>query len=145
MAVVEGVGQHGCEYMTAGVVILLGPAGMNLGSGMTGGLVYALREAFEEGNCNQEFVRCAAIDEQEEEWLRSALREHVRLTGSPCARRLLRDAKSLPLERWEPVRLPCTVRETWAPILERWERRTILSLPLAGSPQSGESRDRAIG
>jgi glutamate synthase domain-containing protein 2/glutamate synthase domain-containing protein 1/glutamate synthase domain-containing protein 3 len=145
MAVVEGVGQHCCEYMTAGVVILLGPAGINLGSGMTGGLVYALRDALEEGSCNQEFVRRAAIGEQEEEWLRSALREHVRLTGSPCARRLLRDATLLPLERWEPVRLPCSIRETWAPILARWEKRTILSLPLPEALQARESGDCAVG
>ncbi len=145
LAVVEGVGQHGCEYMTAGVVILLGPAGINLGSGMTGGLVYALREALEEGSCNQEFVRRGATDEREEEWLRSALREHVRLTGSPCARRLLRDATPVPLDRWQPARLPCTVRETWAPILARWERQTILSLRLAEPLQSEQTGDRATG
>ena len=43
LAVVEGVGRHGCEYMTAGVVVILGPAGANLGAGMTGGLAYLLR------------------------------------------------------------------------------------------------------
>ena len=45
LAVVEGVGQHGCEYMTAGVTVILGPAGMNLGAGMTGGLAYLLRDS----------------------------------------------------------------------------------------------------
>ena len=45
LAVVEGVGQHGCEYMTAGVAVILGPAGMNLGAGMTGGLAYLLRDS----------------------------------------------------------------------------------------------------
>ena len=43
LAVVEGVGRHGCEYMTAGVVVILGPAGANMGAGMTGGLAYLLR------------------------------------------------------------------------------------------------------
>ena len=43
VAVVEGVGQHGCEYMTGGVVAVLGPIGLNFGSGMTGGLAYILR------------------------------------------------------------------------------------------------------
>ena len=45
LAVVEGVGQHACEYMTAGVAIILGPAGINLGAGMTGGLAYLLRDS----------------------------------------------------------------------------------------------------
>ena len=43
VAVVEGVGQHGCEYMTGGIVAVLGPIGLNFGSGMTGGLAYILR------------------------------------------------------------------------------------------------------
>src|SRR5208282_3243813 len=64
LAVVEGVGQHGCEYMTSGVVIILGPAGHNLGSGMTGGLVYALRSSLSGGNYNREFVRCEAVDDK---------------------------------------------------------------------------------
>ena len=66
LAVVEGVGHHGCEYMTAGVVIILGPAGMNLGSGMTGGLTYILRDALHDENYNHEFVRPAEIGESEE-------------------------------------------------------------------------------
>ncbi|MGA6953733.1 MAG: glutamate synthase-related protein, partial [Candidatus Acidiferrales bacterium] len=66
LAVVEGVGHHGCEYMTAGVVIILGPAGMNLGSGMTGGLTYILRDALQDQNYNREFVRPAEIGESEE-------------------------------------------------------------------------------
>src|SRR4029077_8841926 len=43
LAVVEGIGQHGCEYMTGGVVLVIGPLGLNFGSGMTGGLAYVLR------------------------------------------------------------------------------------------------------
>ena len=45
LAVVEGLGQHGCEYMTGGVAVILGSVGMNFGSGMTGGLAYVLRAA----------------------------------------------------------------------------------------------------
>src|SRR5246127_1219865 len=71
LAVVEGVGQHGCEYMTGGVAIILGPVGLNFGSGMTGGLAYVLRgEA--EGMLHREFVTLAEIEPQEEEWLRQA-------------------------------------------------------------------------
>jgi len=121
LAIIEGTGQHGCEYMTAGIAVILGPAGMNLGSGMTGGLTYILRDALTGDNCNHEFVRCAEIGdgagEQEEGWLRSLLQEHFRLTGSQRARRLLQSTHLLPLVRLEPVHLPCSIAETWAPFL----------------------------
>src|SRR5947207_3395484 len=54
LAVVEGVGDHGCEYMTGGVVLVLGPAGVNFGSGMTGGLAYLLTDLISEHTCNFE-------------------------------------------------------------------------------------------
>src|ERR1700691_3724741 len=123
LAIIEGAGQHGCEYMTAGIAVILGPAGMNLGSGMTGGLTYILRDALTGDNCNHEFVRCAEIGdgvgEQEEAWLRTLLQEHFRLTGSQRARRLLQSTHSLPLVRLEPVHLPCPIADTWAPFLTR--------------------------
>ena len=142
LAVVEGLGQHGCEYMTAGIVILLGRAGINLGSGMTGGLVYALRKSLAATDYNSEFVRRAEIEEPERAWLRQALTEHVRLTGSPKARCLLKSAlSSLLMVRLEPVALPCSVEQTWAPILSRWRKRDRRSLsvpvpPRAESPES---------
>jgi glutamate synthase domain-containing protein 3 len=142
LAAVEGVGQHGCEYMTAGIVILLGRAGINLGSGMTGGLVYALRKSLAATDYNSEFVRRAEIEEPERAWLRQALTEHVRLTGSPKARCLLKSAlSSLLMVRLEPVALPCSVEQTWAPILSRWRKRDRRSLsvpvpPRAESPES---------
>ena len=120
-AVVEGLGQHGCEYMTAGVVMVLGNAGRNFGSGMTGGLAYMLEDSAAEFMCNAEFVRSAEIGEQEDEWLRLLLGEHLRLTGSPQAKRLLRSASSLPLVRLEPVNLPCPLEDTWAPFLARFD------------------------
>ena len=123
LAIIEGAGQHGCEYMTAGIAVILGPAGMNLGSGMTGGLTYILRDALTGDNCNHEFVRCAEIGdgagEQEESWLRTLLQEHFRLTGSQRARRLLQSTHLLPLVRLEPVHLPCSIADTWAPFLTR--------------------------
>ncbi|MGB7752751.1 MAG: glutamate synthase-related protein, partial [Candidatus Acidiferrales bacterium] len=123
LAIIEGAGHHGCEYMTAGIAVILGPAGMNLGSGMTGGLTYILRDALTGDNCNHEFVRCAEIGDgvgdQEEGWLRTLLQEHFRLTGSQRARRLLQSTHSLPLVRLEPVHLPCSIADTWAPFLTR--------------------------
>jgi len=118
LAVVEGVGQHGCEYMTSGVVVLLGSAGKNFGSGMTGGLAYIPRTDLTTAEYNAEFLRWRELETAEEEWLRYVLRQHLRLTGSPRARRLLRSISPLPLLRLEPVSRPCSIEQTWAPFLE---------------------------
>jgi glutamate synthase (ferredoxin) len=116
-AVVEGVGQHGCEYMTAGVVAVLGAAGLNFGSGMTGGLAY-INRADVAGILNTEFVALAGIEQEEDEWLRILLKEHVRLTGSPRARRLLSVHGLLPLMRVQPVHFSGSVASTWRPVIE---------------------------
>jgi glutamate synthase domain-containing protein 3 len=134
-AVVEGLGQHGCEYMTAGVVMVLGNAGRNFGSGMTGGLAYMLEDSAAEFMCNAEFVRSADIGEQEDEWLRLLLGEHLRLTGSPQAKRLLRSASSLPLVRLEPVNLPCPLEDTWAPFLARFDGLHRSTVKVPGTPE----------
>lgn len=122
LAVVEGVGRHGCEYMTAGVVLILGPAGANLGAGMTGGLTYLLPanadDRFSDSHLNLESVRFATIEVQEEKWLRRILRRHLQLTGSPRAAELLAGT-GLPLLRVEPVAPPCSIEEAWSPILTR--------------------------
>jgi glutamate synthase (ferredoxin) len=118
LAVVEGIGQHGCEYMTAGIVVLLGPAGRNFGSGMTGGLAYMLRTELASTEYNAEFLRGREIEGYEEEWLRQVLRQHFVWTGSPQARRLLRSISPLPLLRLEPLARPCPVEQTWAPFCE---------------------------
>jgi glutamate synthase (ferredoxin) len=122
LAVVEGVGQHGCEYMTGGVALILGPLGLNFGSGMTGGLAYVLR-AEAEDVLHRDFVTLAEIDSQEEVWLRRALREHEHFTGSPRAARLLSRRGALPLLRVQPVHFQGTIEATWTPILEQIDRR----------------------
>lgn len=139
LAVVEGVGQHACEYMTAGVVIILGPTGTNLCSGMTGGLTYVLHNALLDDGYNREFVKCAGIDEQEEEWLRRALNEHLRLTGSPRARRWLESGAPVRLARLEPVQVPCPIAQTWAPIVARWEKRKVAYLQVLQGMRREES------
>jgi glutamate synthase (ferredoxin) len=126
LAVVEGVGHHAAEYMTAGVVIVLGPTGMNLGSGMTGGLVYILKDLLSNDAYNREFLRGANADglptPGEDARLRRALKEHFRHTGSPPAKRLLDARGPLPLLRLEPLSLPCSLAQTWSPILARLEK-----------------------
>ena len=121
LAVVEGVGQHGCEYMTAGIVVILGPRGINLGAGMTGGLSYILRDSATDP-CNPQSVRLASLEATEQRWLRRVLRRHVQLTGSPRAARLLSSA-TLPLLRVEPLQPPCSTEETWSTILLRLDRQ----------------------
>jgi glutamate synthase domain-containing protein 2/glutamate synthase domain-containing protein 1/glutamate synthase domain-containing protein 3 len=130
-AVVEGVGQHGCEYMTGGVVIVLGPLGLNFGSGMTGGLAYVLR-AEAEDMLHRDFVTLAQMDPNEEEWVRLALEEHRHFTGSPRAARLLSRRRALPLLRVQPAHFQGTVEATWKPILAHFQsRRDVLPPPVA--------------
>ena len=120
LAVVEGVGHHACEYMTAGVAIILGPAGINLGAGMTGGLAYLLRDSIGAHVHNDQSVRIVPLELREELWLRRVLRRHERLTGSPQAAQLLRSDQPLPFSRIEPLSLPCSIAETWESILTRF-------------------------
>jgi len=122
LAVIEGVGRHGCEYMTAGVVVILGPAGGNLGAGMTGGLAYLLpadaSDCFNDDQINRDSVRLCALEAQEEQWLRRILHRHIQLTGSPRGADLL-SCSALPLVRVEPVPPPCSIEESWSSILAR--------------------------
>jgi glutamate synthase (ferredoxin) len=90
-AVVEGIGDHGCEYMTAGTVVVLGDMGRNFGAGMTGGAAFVLdvNECFER-NCNQEMVQLEREMSQEvEQRLRQLIKRHYELTGSLRAREVL--------------------------------------------------------
>jgi glutamate synthase (ferredoxin) len=89
-AVVEGVGQHGCEYMTGGVVVVLGPVGRNFAAGMTGGTAYVLDRSGTLDACiNPELVSISRLSENDAATLRDLLSEHVKLTGSPRAGALL--------------------------------------------------------
>ncbi|MBV9888244.1 MAG: glutamate synthase large subunit [Acidobacteria bacterium] len=121
LAVVEGVGQHGCEYMTGGVALVLGPLGLNFGSGMTGGLAYVLRAEVEDV-LNGDFVGIHEVEAEEESWLRRVLEEHVQFTSSPRASRLLSRRNGLPFVRVQPVHLQATVADTWKPVLARLMR-----------------------
>ena len=128
LAVVEGVGQHGCEYMTGGVVLVLGPLGLNFGSGMTGGLAYVLRAEADEV-LHREFVAIHDIDPEEEASLRRVLEEHLHFTGSPRASRLLSRRNGLPFVRVQPVHFQASIADTWKPVLARFKQR---EAPLIG-------------
>ena len=112
VAVVEGVGQHGCEYMTGGLAAILGPVGLNFGSGMTGGLSYILRSEAE-NVLNLEFVQAHELEDEEERHLRQLLESHYALTDSPVALRLLSLRSSLPFVRIQPIHFQGTLETAW--------------------------------
>jgi glutamate synthase (ferredoxin) len=96
VAVVEGAGDHCCEYMTGGVVVVLGPVGRNFGAGMTGGRAYVLDEAgVLDRQVNADSVETGPLSEEEAEELRALLARYHEATGSHRAHSLLR--------RWDRV------------------------------------------
>ena len=131
LAVVEGVGQHGCEYMTGGVVLVLGPLGLNFGSGMTGGLSYVPRGEADEV-IHRDFVALAEINRLEEAWLRNVLEEHLHFTHSPRASRLLSRRGVLPMLRVQPLHFQGTLEAAWEPVLARLKHPEVIF----SSPQS---------
>ena len=91
-AVVEGVGDHWCEYMTCGRVAVLGPTGRNFAAGMSGGVAYVLDEAgdFAENRCNREMVDIEPMtDPKDVAELRQMVENHLRYTQSGVAKRVL--------------------------------------------------------
>ncbi len=91
VAVVEGTGDHGCEYMTGGRAIVIGKTGRNFGAGMSGGIAYVWNPRGEfEALCNLEMVDLEALDDSEEiDLVRGLLERHVEYTGSTVAAGLL--------------------------------------------------------
>ena len=102
-AVVEGIGDHGCEYMTGGVAVILGEVGRNFGAGMSGGIAYVLdRNKTFERKCNLESLNLLPISEvQDIEELRGLIENHYNTTFSPLAQDIL--------EQWETY-LPMFVK-----------------------------------
>jgi glutamate synthase domain-containing protein 3 len=93
-AVVEGVGDHGCEYMTGGRVVVLGETGRNFAAGMSGGIAYVLDEAgvFAK-RCNPDLVDLDMPSADDLDLVRALVAEHASRTGSAVAQRLL--------DRWD--------------------------------------------
>jgi glutamate synthase domain-containing protein 2/glutamate synthase domain-containing protein 3 len=95
LSVVEGVGDHGCEYMTGGRVVVLGPTGVNFAAGMSGGIAYVLDEAGTfDGRCNLAMVDLETVTlEEDQRELRRLVERHVAHTGSRRGREIL--------DRWD--------------------------------------------
>ncbi|WP_169975670.1 glutamate synthase large subunit [Tautonia rosea] len=93
LAVVEGIGDHGCEYMTGGVAVVLGPTGRNFAAGMSGGMAFVLdRDGDFQSRCNPEMVEIEPFTElEDQELVRDLLIQHAGYTGSEVAKQLLND------------------------------------------------------
>ena len=92
-AVVEGIGDHGCEYMTGGTVVVLGVTGKNFAAGMSGGIAYVYdpSELFDT-RCNLDMVELEGVwDLEDQHTLKGFITRHAELTGSRIARTILED------------------------------------------------------
>jgi glutamate synthase domain-containing protein 2/glutamate synthase domain-containing protein 1/glutamate synthase domain-containing protein 3 len=129
MAVVEGIGDHGCEYMTGGVVVVLGRTGRNFAAGMSGGMAFVLDESGRGDfarRCNAALVELLPVERGEDRaLLRRLVERHARYTGSARARSLL--------SRWDHAMrdfvavVPTEYRRAMA------RRDAVETLPLTGS------------
>jgi glutamate synthase (NADPH/NADH) large chain len=124
--VVEGVGDHGCEYMTGGHAVVLGPVGRNFAAGMSGGTAFLLDANIE--HINQDMVGLEDLDAEDGNWLAGIVAEHAEQTGSLIAQELLVD--------W-----PSSLRR-FAKVMPRDYRRVLDAIALAES--EGRNVDEAI-
>ena len=89
-AVVEGIGDHGCEYMTGGAVLVLGKIGRNFGAGMSGGIAYIYKnEQFSKNKFNMEMIDLESIKDQDEDIISDMLENHFSNTNSKIAKMIL--------------------------------------------------------
>jgi glutamate synthase domain-containing protein 2/glutamate synthase domain-containing protein 1/glutamate synthase domain-containing protein 3 len=124
-AVVEGVGDHGCEYMTGGRVVVLGRTGRNFGAGMSGGIAYVLDgDGAFATRCNPELVELEPLEQEDVETVRGLVEAHLDRTGSSLAGRLLDD--------WE-FHLPRFVK-----VMPRDYKRALAELPEDTVSSGGE-------
>jgi glutamate synthase domain-containing protein 3 len=129
-AVVEGVGDHGCEYMTGGRVVVLGRTGRNFAAGMSGGVayVYDVDRRFG-GRCNTELVELEPLSEEDAMEVRDLISEHVARTGSLVGRNVLAS--------WER-----TARDRFVKVMPRDYKRVLAE---AATRAAAESEPDAVG
>ncbi len=128
-AVVEGVGDHGCEYMTGGKVVILGACGRNFAAGMSGGVayVYNVDDTFTE-NLNAEMVDLDEMDDDDVDFLRGMITAHVDATDSAVGQRILED--------WDDQ------LKNFVKVMPRDFKRVLQAI--AEAEKSGEDVDKAI-
>ena len=89
--VVEGIGNHGCEYMTGGSVVILGGVGENFGAGMSGGTAYLLLDHLNNNSINHDIVEYFELSHRDVEYIEEELKSHIKYTGSSVAEKALRE------------------------------------------------------
>lgn len=95
VAVVEGVGDHGCEYMTGGRVVILGETGKNFAAGMSGGIAYILEDIEKfSAKCNFELVNTDTLSDNDKKTLKDLIKKHVEYTDSPKGKEILENWKT---------------------------------------------------
>jgi glutamate synthase (NADPH/NADH) large chain len=125
-AVVEGLGDHGCEYMTGGRVVVLGPTGRNFGAGMSGGVAYVFD--LQPIRVNPEMVDLDELDEEDRGFLRATVERHLEETGSVVA--------SMLLAGWE------SSVDRFVKVMPKDYKRVLAAM--AAAEESGESVDDAV-
>ena len=94
IAVVEGIGDHGCEYMTGGTAVILGETGRNFGAGMSGGIAYIydkhdnFKTRFNSELCD---LKKVSLNSEDDKILKTLINKHFEETGSPLAKKMLGD------------------------------------------------------
>ncbi|PXW36242.1 UNVERIFIED_CONTAM: glutamate synthase (NADH) large subunit [Williamsia faeni] len=128
-AVVEGVGDHGCEYMTGGRVVVLGSTGRNFAAGMSGGIAYVYDPAGElDANLNTELVQPEPLEADDLEFLEGIVNKHRNETGSPVARAILDD--------W------ANTAQNFVKVMPRDYKRVLLAI--AAAEKDGRNVDEAV-
>jgi glutamate synthase (NADPH/NADH) large chain len=122
LAIVEGIGDHGCEYMTGGTVVVLGRTGRNIAAGMSGGRAFVLD--LDAANVNADMVDVLAVPDDQKEILKDHISKYFAETGSEIANALLKD--------WEKslARISLIMPRDYARVLAAMERATREGLPV---------------
>lgn len=149
-AVIEGIGDHGCEYMTGGRVVCLGPTGRNFAAGMSGGIAYVLdiRQEFK-GKVNMEMVELSTVNDPHEiAQLRDMIEDHHHWTGSKLAANVLRDFNRI-LPRFVRV-MPLDYKavleaETKAQEEAKWAKHGVDAMTDAFNPAEDKAKNPAHG
>ena len=121
-AIVEGIGDHGCEYMTGGTVVVLGRTGRNFAAGMSGGRAFVLD--LDHANVNTDMADILAVPEDQRETLQSLVADFAQETGSAIAKDLL--------SNWADAikRISLVMPRDYARVLEAMARATREGLPV---------------
>ena len=127
--VVEGVGDHGCEYMTGGRVVVIGPTGRNFAAGMSGGIAYVLAEKDDfQIRCNLDMVDLDELDSEDIDTIKSLLNKHVEYTKSTVAKNIL--------ENWNQY------QTQFIKVMPKDYKRVLIAIKKAR--EEGTSEDEAV-